>query len=825
MYLKSLSKDIAESKHIPFIDSARAVKDEIREDVKEILEKEYQKAKGKSWILKLKNFHVDSDFISDAITEWCFSYADKNRKLDKSYQIQTIAFSIMDSIISQDAVNRSKLTRKQLKDITSRKTRYKTMRCLELLTVPKTERASLGTVLINIALKSCINKGKIYVFELFKVRNSERIKFTDEFCDYIGSKDNDVAVNYFTKLPVYELENWTDFNTGGYKDKKIPLIKTNNPEKYAVQKIPKSILDAINTCQDVQFKIAPKTLEFIETIHRQNIKELSLYGTSVNEKDKNNKSVMGMTKSSWCYKASKGIKRYNKLVDEKSKKCINAYFCKLTIGDDLFHKLAECFFPELSVISAKYKYQLSDHYKRKKARLQDLNEKAGKYYQQELTTRIIDGIMADGNKPFKYVYTGDFRARMYANSSGLNPQGDKMSKNVIQFANSDKFGKDGLDALLYIVAGLYDDKLEDGCKLSKASKEERIKWGEDNFDMLVNIGNNPTVEIEHVKTAGEGLEFLNACIELAKIERWIRKGYEIEEYRPSFIARLDATCSGSQAMSILLKDLELAQSVNVAYTQGRVQDYYGKHVDIFEKRGKFPQYHGIVNRKHFKRAVMTYGYSVSERSGTEYIYDELKEFEEIKEDDFDKLKAELWQCVLVGAGATKKVMDWLQSCVKSMTKQLGEFEMCWPCPDGLICYDIRKKAKSKRVKTTLGNRVYQLRVKTAGKISNRKNITSVSPNVVHSIDKSVLMWTILNLKKRGCVNFAPIHDSIGVPLRYVFDVVECVNKAHLKLYDMDYLNVLKSFWEDRFKVKLPPIPKPEKVLKRDDITRANNPFS
>lgn len=861
--LKHLSYDLAEEKHNFFFDASRIVKNEFRE---RLAVKIGEKIKGRANLLwNLRSLAVDADFIADAVSEWCFTFANKHYEHNMEIFIHNVAVAIMNTIISQDAFEREKLSseeKKKLMKVSNRYRKYYIKHNMKQIQMNQEHKIQIGIALVNEVIGVSVDYSDVQVFDVYKAGKALKLCFHDDFVDYIKMRDMAISDSYFTKTPVYELQKWTSFNNGGFLNYFVPLIKTDVPEKYASQKLPKSILDYVNTCQNVRFVVGEKMYDYISTQRETQNTEIGLYS-------KHKKGLLKHVNFSYSNKIAKHKKTIinqmkDIIVDEIAKGLTNKspqvrfLYRSLDLllffqDNEFFNQLYDSierfvttettnYYQKLHKLKKREKYHLKSHWERRKLLIKKINEQQGKYYQQNLTDRIAKVMIEDGNLPFKYVFTLDYRGRIYASTVGLNPQGDKMSKNLIRFENKTKLGKYGFGSLLWLLAGLADEKLKDGCKLSKASFDERLEWSKANYDMLVDIGNNPLDHQGYINESGEPLEFVQACFELADIDKWIRDGNDVMFFASNFICRLDATCSGSQAMSIILKDLILAQSVNVAYSSERVQDYYAKHIEIFEniedylheipkdnlkvyqKNDYFKKYHGLINRKHVKRAVMTYCYSVSMLSATDYIIVELKNNPEIDKKDHIWLARLLWECVLIGGGATTKVMRWYQKCTEEIYNQIGTYEMSWICPDGMTCYDIRRRNNSKTISTVLGKREYQVVLKSMAEIDNKKNKTSISPNITHSIDKFVLGNTMLEMKKLGCNDFAPIHDSLGVPLGFAHRVVECVNKSHVKLYNMDYLNKVKSYWEEKYNVNLPPLPVAEKELNVDFIKNANNPF-
>jgi DNA-directed RNA polymerase len=76
-----------------------------------------------------------------------------------------------------------------------------------------------------------------------------------------------------------------------------------------------------------------------------------------------------------------------------------------------------------------------------------------------------------------------------------------------------------------------------------------------------------------------------------------------------------------------------------------------------------------------------------------------------------------------------------------------------------------------------------VRERSKTKIKKRKSKSSISPNVIHSMDSSHLMKTVLLLKEQGVVDFFLIHDSFAATPAETDLVYGAVRLAFIEMYD------------------------------------------
>lgn len=215
------------------------------------------------------------------------------------------------------------------------------------------------------------------------------------------------------------------------------------------------------------------------------------------------------------------------------------------------------------------------------------------------------------NLPFYLNTFADWRGRLYTNSFFLSYQSSDLSLSLIQFDEGQIISKSGEYFLKVYGANLHDEN-----KISRASYKDRIKWVDDNESKILNLG------MDFILKANSRFDFVAFC--LAYIN--YKAGKKV--HLPIF---LDATCSGIQHFATILKDVELAKSVNVipdVDDSDRVHDIYSEMIEPTNKRiasfvDENPSYFKLLNvkitRKLIKPTIMTVPYNVTVKGVTRQL--------------------------------------------------------------------------------------------------------------------------------------------------------------------------------------------------------------
>ena len=432
-------------------------------------------------------------------------------------------------------------------------------------------------------------------------------------------------------------------------------------------------------------------------------------------------------------------------------------------------------------------------------------------------------------KKFHFVINADTRGRLYCVGTTFNYQADQKIKSLLCFANGEKLGSKGAYWLYVHAANTWgNDKItyDKRVEFIKGMEREILKWSSD-----------PFADTEWSK-CDKPMEFLQAC---HHIKGYLEQG---EDYVCNLPVSIDATCSGLQILSILMRDKETARKVNVTPSD-TPQDIYtivatkveeevkGLARDGSREANRWLRYG--ISRQIVKRNIMTYVYGLKPYGARQQIFDEYRKQvelghkEKVLEDDGFKdcrwLSDIVWKHIQNEIFLASELMKWFQDCAKIFSK--ANLPMKWTTPMNFpVLQDYRYMAKY-RVKTAIaGSLVYTTLRRQMDRKDARKMVSSSAPNVVHSIDGAIAQATALYCKMDDAPipNLMMIHDSFATTPNRIDDLHRIIRRVIVDLFTPDYLTRLhKEFLDQlptKYKVKLPePPPRGELLLQEVENSR------
>lgn len=312
---------------------------------------------------------------------------------------------------------------------------------------------------------------------------------------------------------------------------------------------------------------------------------------------------------------------------------------------------------------------------------------------------------------------------------------------------------------------------------------------------------------------------------------------------------LDARCSGSQILSGLGKCDDITAHIGMELDEHDL-DLYERHAQVFtelvaeiapkiiERNSHllddvvnkiiFNKVNKVFKRKVAKRPTMTFVYNATLTS----IIEEFRDLGFHNDDVVDAAKI-MQKALHQAAGGTALIMDWLKSCAKIISHK-GHKTIQWTRLDGRIaCQTYVKleeinpstyiKMTNSEIRQAIMNGMkkpkrgwekcikIRLRVPHLGlngdEVSSpEKHVNGITANFVHSIDSWVAMRIIDILDEQGIQATRFVHDSISVHMNYRDELYAAVIKAHIELFESNYLEQVKEEWEMLYGVQLPELP-------------------
>jgi DNA-directed RNA polymerase len=318
----------------------------------------------------------------------------------------------------------------------------------------------------------------------------------------------------------------------------------------------------------------------------------------------------------------------------------------------------------------------------------------------------------------------DYRGRMYPTTVGVSPQGADFERSLLLFAE----GSEPCQFwLMFHLATTYG--------LDKKPIEERLDWVRNNQQLIAAVARDPVAMRGLWEAADEPWMFLSACIEWASI---YIDGTQHLSYLP---VGIDATCSGLQHLSALTLNRSAAEQVNVVPTP-QPSDAYRTVAEAAVPL--LPEHLAEqVDRKLTKRVVMTLPYGATYKGAK-------KQIEEVLADrgvEFDEFNLKTLVDAIYSEAAPStfpgpiKLMHWLKSNAKNFLKN---GYISWTTPSGFECIQRKNKPKTHRINSfSLGSARCRVTIVVGqGDVDVDGHIKAIAPNLVHSLDASLLHLAI-----------------------------------------------------------------------------------
>ena len=410
--------------------------------------------------------------------------------------------------------------------------------------------------------------------------------------------------------------------------------------------------------------------------------------------------------------------------------------------------------------------------------------------------------MMQDQERFYFVYQLDFRGRIYAATTEVNPQGGDQAKATLEFAEGKRLGSSGAYWLKVHGANKYG--------YDKVNYDDRVKWVDDQKAVWCAVADDPLTTTIWVE-ADKPYQFLAFCFEYAE---YVRNGEDHISHLP---VALDGSCNGLQHFSAMLRDEVGGKAVNLtpsakpediyqnvadvcyrklcesARTPSDVSHLARNWVDLFKSLGI-----DGVPRTITKKPVMTLPYGSTQNSCTTSIYQWYIENGESFLDPhesfnhcvyFSKI---LWGSIRNVVVAATAAMDWLQAVASKVSKcgvPLGYIS-----PLGFPVYQSSTKTKEKKIRHVLGGSAMSVTIRTdLDELDCRKQRQGSSPNFVHHVDATHLMMTVNAAASEGITDFAMIHDDFGCHAAQVDSLQKVTREQFVRLYTEN--DLLRNFKE------------------------------
>ena len=262
-----------------------------------------------------------------------------------------------------------------------------------------------------------------------------------------------------------------------------------------------------------------------------------------------------------------------------------------------------------------------------------------------------------------------------------------------------------------------------------------------------------------------------------------------------------------QILSGLARDASTAALVNVV-PGDKPQDAYAAVAEMAVPN--CPEWlQPYIDRSVAKRLVMTIPYNAKFKSNWGYVKEAL--FDKEKGKGLDCTNEEITAVTTALRNAVWdrveetglfpgpiKVMDWIEEAVRECLDR-GDTELVWRTPSGFVVSQKIMKPEITRLQLSLLGTTRQVSVATKDSdvVNKPKHISATSPNLIHSLDASLLHLAF----QRFDAPFSVIHDSVLCRATDMHILSELVRETYMYLFaENDYL----TDWANQLNVSLDP---------------------
>lgn len=425
---------------------------------------------------------------------------------------------------------------------------------------------------------------------------------------------------------------------------------------------------------------------------------------------------------------------------------------------------------------------------------------------------------------FYHPWENDTRGRMYPQDC-LSPQGSDQTRSLIEFAEAKPLGEHGYRWLsIHLANSIGEDKapFDDRYEYVHGMKAEIQRWAHSPLD---HTGWSDTDS--PFKTLAAALEWSQA------VE---------ERDRTAFMSRVrveqDGSTNGLQHLSALARDPIGAMATNLSPAD-RPQDLYTQVLtevnnkireDITawrmagaqdalstpESEWRAPiapfylqaalNWEGNVERKTVKRGTMTTPYAVTPQGIRDQLVNDgfLKDLEGSTYYNANYMR----DAIIHGVGKvvvkSKEVMHWLQSLVAlAYTEDKAIF---WTNPAGMRVDQSYVKPRQKSITTASGKYRYQVLEATERKLMRSKQVASVAPNYIHSVDAAHMASVVFGMWEDGIDSMSMIHDSYACHACYVPQMRKHILENFVEIHKEPLLDILHQEVSAQLESEVPPPP-------------------
>lgn len=400
-------------------------------------------------------------------------------------------------------------------------------------------------------------------------------------------------------------------------------------------------------------------------------------------------------------------------------------------------------------------------------------------------------------------YTLDFRGRAYSTCELLSCQGADFDRGLIMFGEARVQTEEGLYWLKIHIANLFDQ--------DKQSLDDRVRWVDNNMEMLRRINDDPYTNKEWVSDKTKknpSFQRIAAVFDLFR-----------DDGMTQVPVQLDGACNGSQHWSAVMRDRIIGELTNVVpsdepmdlykYIANITTEYCKLHKEDIPVLNEFLEYWSEgIGRDVTKRSTMCDAYGLTFYGIQKYVKLE-GHLDWIPPDRRNGAITELARAIKAGLEQSLS----LPNEGKAYLKKVGEIvsdlnkHITYIVPSGFKVVHAYHNPTKRRSFASLFNKKELIFATHNNDSVDKKAVEqAISPNWIHSLDASHMFCTLYRALAKGLYQFSMVHDSYGCPAP---DMGVLRNLIREEFYEMHKENQLQKFCEDveeEIGMRLPNLP-------------------
>lgn len=424
---------------------------------------------------------------------------------------------------------------------------------------------------------------------------------------------------------------------------------------------------------------------------------------------------------------------------------------------------------------------------------------------EELARKVAAAEAMAGYERFWFPHALDFRGRLYPLPQDLHPQGDGLTKALLQFADGKPLFDSGLRWLMVALANAAGQ--------DKLGLDERVQWVHDNRAAILDSADDPLDGRRFwcSPAIDDPWGFLALAFEYADARRHPGGPAQYVCHQP---VQVDATCSGMQHLSAMGLDAVGGKATNLT-DSGRREDLYSEVAEEVKRLvardaaagdARALNWLGHITRATVKRAVMTKPYGVTSQGIRDQLIadghcDAVAGNPSV---NADYLRDKIEEALAGTVAAAEQIMSWLQGVARALADANIPFD--WVTPVGLKVRQAYWAPVLTRVKTLYGQLSLWQEAQNVA-LDTKKMALSAAPNFVHSFDAAHLVLTVNAAVAEGIVDFSLIHDSYGTHAADMDALNRILRATFVSMYEADWLERTEQYVRSYApEVELPPRP-------------------